>query len=184
MIPVSRLIASVRYALKDMQGATFSDHEIVEALNVASRLLFERLGARFVWPALKRTVLVVDHGRGMLPLDFHNIRKLSMDGGELRPVTGRPAEGQYRIAGDELYGPDGGYGLEYWYIPAPVRDHDDALDAPLALSPWIERMTVGIVTGDATKADETAAACCHDLAGGEWSGLSDMGPVQVWGGRA
>ena len=122
MIPVSRLMTSVRYAVKDMQGVTFSDHEIIEALNVAARLLFERLGARFVWPALKRTVIVVDHGRGTLPMDFHNIRKLTMDGGELRPVTGRPAEGQYRIAGVELYGPDGGYGLEYWYIPAPVAD--------------------------------------------------------------
>ena len=184
MLPVSRLITSIRYTMRDMQGAARSDFEIVEALNRASALLFEAFGRRFVHAGLKKTVLVADHGEAKLPADFHNVRKITADGAETSPVTGRPREGQYRIAGETFYAPDGAYGLEYWYIPAPVADLSDNLDAPLSVSPYLERAALALLNGDAEGAAAVCEACCTSLAAGEWSRFRDMGPVQVWGGKA
>ena len=110
MIPVSRLAASVRYALKDMQGVDVSDYEIVEALNRAAALLFARLAARWIYAGLKKTALVVDDGEksAALPADFHSVSGLKDEDGHGFPQCG------FRIAGDELYAPPGTYGLEYW----------------------------------------------------------------------
>ena len=184
MLPVSRLATTIRYALRDMQGAAFSDFEIVEALNRAASLLFGRMGEKFVWPALKRTVIVADKGEAKLPGDFHNVYKVSCDGGEAAPVTRRPRDGQYRIAGDTLFARDGAYGLEYWYLPQPVRGLDDAIDAPEAVSPYLERCALALVNGDMEGAEAQAQMCCHALAAGEWSRFSDTGPVEIWGGKA
>ena len=184
MLPVSRLLTSIRYSLRDMQGTSFSDFEIVEALNRAAGLLFGRMGEKFVWPALKRTVIVTDHGEAKLPADFHSVRKVSCDGGEAEPVTRRPGDGQYRIAGDALFAQDGAYGLEYWYLPPPVRGLDDVLDAPLAVSPYLERCALALLNGDEQGAEATVQACCHALAAGDLSAFSDMGPVRIWGGKA
>lgn len=184
MLPASRLAGSIRYALRDMQGAAFSDFEIIEALNRAASLIWGRMGEKFVWAALKRTVLIVDRGEARLPRDFHNVRKVTGEGRELAPAMRRPREGQYRIAGDAFLAPDGAYQMEYWYIPAPVFDMKDSLDAPEAASPYVERAALAFLRGDMEAAELAAQQCCHALAAGELSRFSDTGPVEIWGGKA
>lgn len=187
MISVARVAASVRYAVSDMQGAQFSDFDVLEALNRAASLLFGRLAARAVKAAVKKTVLPVEEDEccTTLPGDFHSVRRVSCEQlGDLIP-TGTPPvrEWEYRIAGGTLYGLPGVYGLEYYYLPAEVSALTDELDAPESVSPWLEQMTAAILKGDMTGAAQVAETCCTTLAGGEVSRLPDMGPVQVLGGR-
>lgn len=185
MISVARVAASVRYAVSDMQGAQFSDFDVLEALNRAASLLFGRLAARAVKAAVKKTVLPVEEwGYAELPADFHSARRVSTEArGELVPSTEYPRGWEYRIAGSTLYGLPGVYGLEYYYLPAEVHDLTEELDAPESVSPWLEQMTAAILKGDITGAAQTAEACCSTLAGGEVSRLPDLGAVQVLGGK-
>lgn len=185
MIPVSRLAASVRYALSDMQGARYSDYDVLESLNRAAGLLFGRMAARAVKAAVKKTVIPVEEwGYAELPADFHSARRVSTEArGELVPSTEYPRGWEYRIAGSTLYGLPGVYGLEYYYLPAEVHDLTEELDATESVSPWLEQMTVAFLKGDAAGAAQVAETCCTTLAGGEAARLPDMGPVQILGGK-
>ena len=178
MIPVSRLVRSVRYALKDMQGTGVSDYEIIEALNRAADLLFHRFAARFIYAGLKRTALIVGEEKSaVLPSDFHSLKRLSAEDGRELPQCG------FRIAGDEVFTEPGAYGLEYWYLPAEVADTADLLDAPQSVSPWLEQMASAILGGDTGAALSAAEACCASLAAGEVSRFPETGPVSVLGGK-
>ena len=185
MISVARVAASVRYAVSDMQGARFSDFDVLETLNRAASLLFDRLAARAVKAAVKKTVLLVEEwGYAELPRDFHSVRRVSTEAqGTLTASTEYPRGWEYRIAGGTFYGLPGAYGLEYYYLPAEVHDLTEELDAPESVSPWLEQMTAAILNGDAQTAASAAEACCSTLAGSEVSRMVDMGPVQVLGGK-
>lgn len=179
MIPAGRLLASIRYRLGDMQGVRFSDFELLEAVNRAASLLFSRLGRRYVWAAIKKTVLLVDEETlcARLPSDFHNMKRLSSEnGGEMGP-------GQYRVMGEWFYAPVGAYGLEYYYLPRAVLTPEGELDAPEAVSPWVEQAALSVLNGDMAGAAQSAEGCCDALAAGEIGRFSDRGPVQVLGGR-
>ena len=182
MIPVSRLILSIRYALRDMQGASFSDFEIVEALNRAAALLYQRMGERFVHAALRRTLLLMEQGEAMLPSDFHNVYKVSVEGDGRDPATLKVCPVQYRIADHRFYAPGEAYVLEYYRMPQTVAAATDALDAPLAVSPYLERCALALLNGDMAGAEAAAEACCRSLAAAEFSHLTDDGPVKVLGG--
>ena len=175
MIPVSRLVRSVRYALKDMQGTGVSDYEIIEALNRAADLLFHRFAARFIYAGLKKTALVIGEEKSAaLPSDFHSMGDLTDEDG---------LNLAFRVVGDELFAPEGTYGLEYWYLPADVADTSDLLDAPASVSPWLEQMAAAILNGDTQTATAAAEACCASLAAGEVAHFPETGPVSVLGGK-
>ena len=104
-IPVVRLVKSLRYALKDMQGIKYSDYELVESINQAASLLYGRLSERFVYAAQKKALLNVPSvGYALLPTDFVRIHQIVGDDGELIPTTLLPvASGTYRIINDTIY---------------------------------------------------------------------------------
>lgn len=188
MLPVSRLVTSVRYQLRDMQGADWSDFEIIEALNRAAALLFGRMAEKFVHAALKKTALIVeDGGSALLPRDFHGVYKVTAgEGGELNYSTWTQEtryDGKYRIAGEWFYAPEGMYALEYYYTPRPVYDWNESIDAPESVSPYLERATAALLTGDAVEAEQIVQTCCRSLAASELSHFHDNGPVNVLGGK-
>lgn len=186
MVSVGDLIASVRYILNDMQGVSRSDFEIVEALNRGASLLYTRMGEKFVSAAAKKTILVTVDGDTALPFDFHNVRKVRAENGLECAPTPTVAEhaGEYRIIGDRFEAADGIYGLEYYYLPRRVASADDPMDIPNSVRPYLEEVAVALLERDAERAERSAQVCCHSLAGRELSRLHELGPVQVWGGRA
>ena len=186
MIVTGELIASVRYILNDMQGASRSDFEIVEALNRGASLLYTRMGEKFISATVKKAVVVTVDGDTALPADFHNVRKVRGENGLKCSPTPTVAEhaGEYRIIGDRFEAADGVYGLEYYYLPRRVANADDSMDVSNSVRPYLEEIAAALLEGDAERAERSVQVCCHSLAGRELSRLHELGPVQVWGGRA
>ena len=182
MLNTGRLVTSLRYRLNDMQGVRYSDFELIEAVNRAAGLLFGRLSARFVWAASKKTVIIVDEeaGSALLPRDFHNMRRVTREAeGTVNPGRGTA---DYRVVGQEFYAAPGAYGLEYWYLPRPVFGMDDELDAPEAVSPWLETVALAVLKDDMSGAETVCEECCRTLAGGEASRFPEHGVAQIIGG--
>lgn len=184
MIPVSELMTRIRYSLRDMQGVEYSAFEICEAINQASSLLFSRLGEKFSYAAMKRTIISTDKcGAAELPKDFHSIYKLFADYGESEYDTRKPCPVQYRITGTSLLADKGMYTLEYYYIPLPVHDTMAAVDAPESVRPYLERIAVAFLTGNLPEAESISQTAVHSLAAGEISHFKEHGPVDVFGGK-
>ncbi len=187
MIKVSDLVTSLRYALGDMQGVNLSDFQLVEALNNAAELLFSRMGQRFIYAALKKTVLIVDDGEKStaLPSDFNGVYRVGLgEQGIAEPVTYRTdCEGMYRIAGTEFYAPSGAYGFEYYYIPAKVHNLTDYIDVPENVRAYLVSIAAAVAKADLALAAQGVELCCDALAGSELSHYPEIGPVQILGGR-
>ena len=186
MIPVSRIVTSLRFALRDMQGVNVSDFEIIEAVNQAASLLYNKFAEDFVNVGLKKTVLVVDDAlQASLPSDFLGVHYVGMgEDGYASPVAYKPEiTGTYRILGNNFYAPEGLYGLEYYYQPKRVASLSDALDVPLSVCPYIEKITAAVLANDLAGAMQIAAVCSHSLAGNEISHFENDGPINVLGGK-
>lgn len=186
MIPVVQLAQSLRYALRDMQGVKISDFEIIESVNQAASLLYTRMAEQHVIYGIKKKAVIVDEsGVTGLPSDFVKIHQVGMgeDGVAVPSSYLATAPGTYRIAGDAFYAPEGVYGLEYYYVPARVKKLDDSLDVPMAMSPYIEQTALAIYGNNLEKAEQIVQACVNSLAAREVSHFTDVGPVQVLGGR-
>lgn len=185
-IPVVRLVKSMRYALKDMQGIKFSDYELVESINQAASLLYGRLSERYVHAALKQATLVVgNNGYATLPSDFVRLHQLGMGSdGEAIPISTLPVvDGTYRIIGDTIYAMPGAYSLEYYYVPRRVKGLGDNLDVPVSMSPYIEQISVALFGNNLQLAEQIVLQCSQTLAVREVSHFTDVGPVQVLGGK-
>ena len=185
-IPVVRLVKSMRYALKDMQGIKYSDYELVESINQAAALLYGRLSERYVHAALKQTTLVVgSSGNATLPSDFVRLHQLGMGSdGEAIPISTFPVvEGTYRIIGDTIYAEPDAYNLEYYYVPKRVKGLGDSLDVPASMSPYIEQISLALFGNNLEKAEAVVLQCSQTLAVREVSHFQDVGPVQVLGGK-
>ena len=142
MIPVIRLVQSLRYALRDMQGAKNSDFELIESINQAASLLYTQMGEQYVSYGLKKKFLIVDNsGSTPLPTDFVKVHQVGMGDEGVAVPTSYLANvaGSYRIIGDTFYAPEGTYGFEYYYVPARVSSLSDNLDVPQAMSSYIEQ---------------------------------------------
>ena len=186
MIPVSRIVTSMRYSIRDMQGVNVSDFELIEAINQAASLLYNKLAEDFVNAGLKKSILVVDETlQASLPSDFLGVHRVGMgDEGYASPVSYRPdISGTYRILGNTFYAPKGLYGLEYYYIPKRVNNLSDFLDVMPSVSPYVERVAGYVLANDLAGAVQTAAVCSHSLAGNEMSHFNDEGPLNVLGGK-
>ena len=186
MIPVSRILASVRFALRDMQGVNVSDFEIIETINQAASLLYNKFAEDFVSTGLKKTILVVDESmQESLPSDFIGVHRVGMgDEGYASPVSYRPdMNGTYRIMGNTFYAPEGLYGFEYYYLPKRVSNLNDSLDVIPAVCPYIERIAGSMLANDLPGAVQIAALCAHSLAANDISHFNDIGPVDVLGGK-
>ena len=186
MIPVVRLVKSLRYALKDMQGIKYSDYELVESINQAAALLYGRLSERYVHAALKQSTLVVgSSGNATLPSDFVRLHQLGMgSAGEAIPISTFPVvAGTYRIIGDTIYADPGAYNLEYYYVPRRVGGLGDNLDVPVSMSPYIEQISVALFGNNLQLAEQIVLQCSQTLAARELSHFQDVGPVQVLGGK-
>lgn len=186
MIPVSQLVTSLRYSLRDMQGVNVSDYELIEAINQAAGLLFNKLAEDFVNAGLKKTILVVDDTlSASLPSDFLGVHRVGMgEEGYASPVSYRPdTSGTYRILGDTFCAPEGLYGFEYYYIPKRVNNLTDSLDVIPSVTPYLERIAGYVLANDLPGAVQTAAVCSHSLAGNEITHLEDIGPREVLGGK-
>lgn len=199
MLAVSDLVTSLRYALGDMQGVTISDYELIEAVNNAARLLFSRMGQRFIFAARKKQVLIVDDGETSTPLpsNFNGVYKVwnvhpsvsyadtsPYRGGESEPVT-RETESacEYRISGNNFYAPAGTYGIEYYYLPAKVYNLTDYLDAPDSTSPYLANIAEALLKKNAELVSQEIELCCDALAGANISHYPYIGPVEILGGR-
>ena len=185
MIPVIRLVQSLRYALREMQGTTVSDYELIESINQAASLLYSQFSAKFVQYGLKKKIIVTDNGEAALPSDFIGIHQVGMGDGIVAVPTSYQANvsGSYRIIGDMFYAPDDAYSIEYYYVPARVTNLGDTLDAPLAMSPYIEQIALAIYGNNLEKAQQVVLLCMQGLAAREHSHFENVGPVQVLGGR-
>lgn len=186
MIPVVRLVKSLRYVLQDMQGISISDYELIEAINHAAQLLYSRLSEQFVSSALKKKILIVDSsGSAALPTDFVRVHQVGLGNGEVAiPTTyDATAEGTYRILGDMFYAPAGSYGLEYYYIPVRVTNLGDNLDVPQSMSARIEEIALAVYSRDINNAEALAQVCARNLGGREVSHIDGQGPTQVLGGK-
>ena len=185
MLPVSRLIASMRYAVRDMQGSEVSDYELIEALNQAVSLLYSRLSEKYIYKAVKKSVITVDDTlQASLPSDFISVYRVGMGECYASPVSYTPrCEGTYRISGSIFYAPEGTYGLEYYYLPARVYNLTDLLDVSPSVSPYLEQIANAVLSKDFASAEQLAQVCCNALGGGEVSHLKDTGPVQILGGK-
>lgn len=186
MIPVVRLVKSLRYVLQDMQGISISDYELIEAINQAASLLYSRLGEKFVSSTLKKKILIVDStGSTTLPTDFVRVHQVGLgDGTVAIPTTyDATAEGTYRILGDTFFAPAGSYGLEYYYIPTRVTNLNDNLDVPLSMGPYVEQIALAVYARDLNKAETLSQICAQSLGGREISHIDGQGPTQVLGGK-
>lgn len=186
MIPVVRLVKSLRYALKDMQGIKYSDYELIEAVNQAVSLLYGRLSERYVNASLKERIFVVgDEGLSSLPRDFVRLHQLGTgDNGECIPTSSFPVvEGTYRIMGTTIYAKPGTYSLEYYYMPDRVNGLGEEVDAPISLAPYIEQVSLALFGNNLEKAEALVQQCSQVLAVREVSHFTDAGPVQVLGGK-
>ena len=184
-IPVVRLVKSLRYALKDMQGIKFSDYELVESINQAASLLYGRLSERYVYASQKKSVLTVPSvGYASVPTDFVRIHQIVGDDGELIPTTKLPAvEGTYRIINDTVYAEPGVYTFEYYYVPNRVKDLGDTLDVPVSMEAYIQQISLAMFGNNPALAEQIVQQCSQTLAVRELSHFSDVGPVQVLGGK-
>ena len=186
MIPVIRLVQSMRYALRDMQGVQNSDYELVEAINQAASLLYTQMSEKHVMYGMKKKILIVDEsGSTGLPSDFVKIHQVGMgeDGVAVPTSYLATAPGTYRIIGDVFYAPEGAYGLEYYYVPSRVSTLLDNLDVPMAMSLYIEQIALALFGNNLEKAEQIVQVCSNSLAAKEVSHFADVGPVQVLGGR-
>ncbi len=185
-IPVVRLVKSMRYALKDMQGIKFSDYELIEAINQATSMLYGRLSERYVYASQKQVTLVVPaSGQTTLPSDFVRLHQLGMgSAGEAIPISTLPVvNGTYRIIGNTLYAMPGAYSLEYYYVPKRVTGLGEDLDVPLSMSPYIEQLSVALFGNNLQLAEQIVLQCSQALAVREVSHFQDVGPVQALGGK-
>lgn len=185
MIPVVRLVKSLRYALKDMQGIKFSDYELIDSINQAATLLYARLSERYVYAAQKKTMLTIPSiGYTLLPNDFVRIHQIIGDDGELIPITTLPVvEGTYRIINDTIYAEPKVYSLEYYYVPNRVKGLGENLDAPLSMEAYIQQISLALFGNNTALAEQIVQQCSQTLAVREVSHFSDVGPAQVLGGK-
>lgn len=186
MIPVLRLAQSLRFALKDMQAATVSDYELIEVINQAASLLYVQMSEKFVQYGLKKTVIITENeGQASLPTDFIKVHQVLNDYGEtMIPSTVRATcEGTYRIMGTVFNAPEGAYSLEYYYVPLRVKSLSDELDAPEAMTSYIEQISLALYGNNLEKAQSIVNQCVQSLGLRELSHFNNVGPVQVLGGR-
>lgn len=186
MIPVLQLVQSLRYALRDMQDVKISDYELIEVINQATSLLYSQMSAKHVIYNLKKKVLIVDStGSTGLPSDFMKIHQVGTDNHLVAVPSSHTSNtaGTYRIVGDAFYAPQGSYSLEYYYVPTRVKTLSDNLDAPPAMSSYIEQVALALYGNNLEKAERVIQDCVSALAAREVSHFQDVGPVQVLGGR-
>ena len=187
MLAVSDIVTSLRYALGDMQGVSISDHELIESINNAARLLFSRMALRFIFAARKKQVLTISKNSETTPLpsNFNGIYKVwNADKALSEPVTFQPESAcEYRITGVNFYAPAGTYGIEYYYLPAKVYNLTDYLDAPDSVEPYIVKIAEALIKKDTALAAQEIELCCDALAGANTSHYPYIGPVQILGGK-
>lgn len=188
MIPVLSLIASLRYGLQDMQGVRISDFELIELINQAAAMLYSTLSERYVHAAMKTSDITVaqNENNTNLPSDFVRVHQVGMgDDGMVMPTSYQTTvEGTYRIINNKFYATPGTYKLEYYYVPERVSKLNDNLDAPLSMSPYIERIALLLYGGrDIAGAKAVADLCTHTLSDGEISRFADTGPAMILGGK-
>lgn len=185
MIPVIEVVSTMRYELGDMRALNVSDGELIKPINRATSLLYGTLSEGYVHAAVKRLPIVVDSSRVYsLPSDFVRIHQLVADRGGLVPSSiNPPAECAYRIVGTELYADEGAYTLEYYYIPAKVRELGDYLDVTESMRTWVEEIALSLYKKDMGMASALVEQAERVLAGREISHFENTGPMQVLGGR-
>ena len=184
-IPVVRLVKSMRYALKDMQGIKYSDYELIESINQAATLLYARLSERYVYAAQKKSVLTVPSvGYTNTPSDFVRIHQIVGSNGELIPTTKLPVvSGTYRIINDTIYADPNVYSFEYYYVPTHVKGLGDNLDVPLSMEAYIQQISLAMFGNNPQLAEQIVQQCSQTLAVREVSHFTDVGPTQVLGGK-
>ena len=186
MIPVLKVVQSLRYASKDMQASNYSDFELIEVINQAVSLLYSQMSESYVTFGVKRKLLTVDDSKAIsLPADFVRVHQVGMgDDGVAVSTSYMPTcEGTFRIINDTFYAMPGTYGLEYYYVPARITKLSDQIDAPLSISPYIEQVALALLGNNLEKAQAVVALCSKGLKAQEISHYQNVGPVQVLGGR-
>ena len=186
MIDVLKLVRSLRFALRDMQGVKVSDFELIEAINQAASLLYIQMSEKYVRYGMKKAYMTVgSDGHITLPSDFVKIHQVGMgeDGVAVPTSYLATTDGTYRIIGNEFYAPAGVYGVEYYYVPDRVTSLSDKLDVPIAMSPYIEQIALAIYGNNLEKAGQIVNVCVTSLSDREVSHFENSGPVQTLGGR-
>ena len=68
-------------------------------------------------------------------------------------------------------------------MPKHVSGLGEELDVPLSMSPYIEQVSLALFGNNLEKAEQIVTQCSQVLAAREVSHFTDVGPVQVLGGR-
>jgi hypothetical protein len=189
MLDVKDIVASARYRLADAQGVSFSDHEMIEALNECVTLLFSVLADRFSTLGVTKTPLVLEGGGPVLsaplPSGFHSVRDITdNNGNSLQAATRFSGGSEYRIYGDRVEALVPVVMLEYYRIPRRAKSLADKLDVPGSLRLPLIGMVAALLSGGFADAQALAAQTARNAAGREISRFENVGPVQIWGGKA
>lgn len=190
MISVLRLVQSLRFALRDMQGVKISDFELIETVNQAASMLYIRMSENYVRYGMKTaniTPSTVDKNVD-LPSDFIKIHQVIKGENVIVVPTSvgslNVPDGTYRIIGNTFYGEASIiYSIEYYYVPARVKNLTDNLDVPETMSPYIEQISLALYGNNLEKANGIIDRCVSSLSDREVSHFENVGPVQTLGGR-
>ena len=68
-------------------------------------------------------------------------------------------------------------------MPKRVTGLGEDLDVPLSMSPYIEQLSVALFGNNVQLAEQIVQQCSQALAVREVSHFTDVGPVQVLGGK-
>jgi hypothetical protein len=67
------MVTKIRLRVSDMQGAKYSDYEVLSALNDARSMLWIALAESFSTVPRRRVRLTLEGGRALLPEDFYSL---------------------------------------------------------------------------------------------------------------
>lgn len=181
MIAASQICQMARYNVGDAGHTTYSDYEVMAALQSSLDLLITSCDECFSPLLVKSAELELPAGRAALPEDFRSVvSALGPRGAALESnyETG-PFRGEFRFENSEIVSPEPRVALTYRYRPARLTAIDDEIDAPEVLLLPLARMTALLLKGDF----ETAQAVSDRTAqAGKTQRWENAGEPRLWGG--
>lgn len=98
------------------------------------------------------------------------------------PTTGMSLiKGTYRLAGRIMTMPNGWYYIQYYYVPAKVKNLAGNIDAPEAMRGWIEKLSVAMYKNDYNTMQVILRQAENTFAGREIPRFENTEPAQTLG---
>lgn len=181
MISASQICLLARYNVGDAGHTTYSDYELLSALQSALDLLATSCDEYFSPLLVKSAALELTDERAGLPEDFRSVISVRNVRGALLESnyeTG-PFTGEYRFENREIVSPESPVTLTYRYRPARLTAIDDEIDAPETLLLPLARMTASLLKGDFETAQAVSDRTAQTSKAQRWE---NAGESKLWGG--